>query len=130
MSDNNDDDAPHVLRYRDYALNATHSRYDRLVAGGTDLERWRSWVAYASITLAVAAFVLMVLIAILRQPRVRRKPFNVFLIFLMVPDVCFSLLCGVNCILNARHGDYISQGWCHFHKKCDHFTVKCSALEI
>ena len=109
-----DDDAPHVLRYRDAELDSSDSRYNNIVAGGSDEQRKRQWIIYSSVALVVAAFVLVVMIAILRKPVVRKRPFNLFLIFLMIPDFVFSFFCGINCALNAVKGDYVSEAWCHF----------------
>jgi hypothetical protein len=111
-----DNTSPHILRFRDSdLLNSTHNnRYDNFVASGSNEERHRQWIIYSSIALVVAAFVLLVLISILVNRGVRRQPFNLFLIFLMIPDFVFSFLCGINCALNAAHGDYISEKWCRF----------------
>jgi hypothetical protein len=98
----------------DSELNSTHTRYDNIVAGGSMKERHRQWIIYSSTALVVAAFVLVVLTSIVVKRSVRRQPFNLFLIFLMIPDFVFSFLCGVNCAINATNGGYKSEAWCKF----------------
>lgn len=116
MNDNNiDDDYDiHELRFRESELTSNHTRYDNTVAGGSDQTRFVQWVVYSTISLSVAAFVLLVLLGVLSNQRVRSRPFNLYLVFLMVPDLVFSLFCGINCALNAAKGDYVSAAWCRF----------------
>ena len=104
----------HELQFRDSELNANNTRYDNYVAGGSDRERYIQWTVYSSIALSGTAFCLLVFVSILRKPSVRRKPFNLYLVFLIIPDLVFSFFCGVNCAVNAARGDYASEGWCRF----------------
>ena len=102
------------MLFLDSELNSTHTRYDNIVASGSIEERHRQWTIYSSTALVVAAFILLVLTTILVNRGVRQQPFNLFLIFLMIPDFVFSFLCGINCAINAANGGYKSDAWCKF----------------
>lgn len=117
----------HQLRFRESDLNETNTRYDNIVAGGSDQERFIQWTVYATIALLAATVALLVLMAILRKTNVRRQSFNLFLVFLIVPDLVFSIFCGVNCALNAAHGDYISASWCRFQAFYCVWGIGCNA---
>lgn len=106
----------HQLKFRYSELNSTNSRYDSIEAGASDDERFVQWVVFATISLGVASFITLVLLSILcsRNPQLKRRAFNLYLVFLTVPDLVLSLFCGINCVLNAVHGDYISAAWCRF----------------
>ena len=104
----------HEMKFSEDELDETNTRYDGYAAGGSDHDRHVQWIVFASISLAVSAFVLLVLTSILTKKSVRRNPFNLFLVFLMVPDLVFSLVCGINCSLNAARGGYVSANWCRF----------------
>ena len=81
----------HELQFLETELTANNTRYDNLVAGGSDGTRFLQWTVYASISLVVAAFVSIVLLSILCHRSVLRKTFNLYLVFLMIPDLVFSL---------------------------------------
>ena len=127
MGKRSDDHDIHELRFRENELNATHTRYDIFVAGGSDRDRIVQWTVYASIALTAALVALLVLVAILRKPAVRRQSFNLFLVFLIIPDLVFSFFCGVNCALNAAHGDYVSAAWCRFQVFYCVWGIGCNA---
>ena len=46
--------------------------------------------------------------------RRRKSPFNLYLVFLMIPDVVFTGFCGMICFMNADNGSYYSQNICYF----------------
>ena len=104
----------HEMKFNEDELDETNTRYDRYSAGGSDHDRHVQWIIFASISLGVSAFVLLVLSAILTKKSVRRNVFNLYLVFLMIPDLVFSLMCGINCSLNAARGEYVSANWCRF----------------
>lgn len=104
----------HELTIREADLNSTNSRYDNIVAGASDHNRVIQWAVYSAISLTVAMFVLVVFLSILSNRKVRRRPFNLYLVYLIVPDLVFSLFCGVNCAISAARGDYASAAWCRF----------------
>lgn len=44
----------------------------------------------------------------------RRSPFNLYLIFLMIPDLTMSGFCALTCIGNIIARKFMSEGMCHF----------------
>jgi hypothetical protein len=44
----------------------------------------------------------------------RKSSFNIYLLFLMVPDIAYCLLCSITCALNASAGHYYSSSLCKF----------------
>ena len=46
--------------------------------------------------------------------RAQARPFNVYLLFLMIPDLQMNLFCALTCFLNAIHGRYVSEAFCKF----------------
>jgi hypothetical protein len=55
-------------------------------------------------------------LGILSSRKARRNPFNIYLLYLMIPDFMFSLLCGITCTLNAVKGEYWSSWMCSFQQ--------------
>lgn len=49
-----------------------------------------------------------------RQTRRRKTPFNLYLVFLMIPDLVFTGFCGMVCFMNAAKGSYYSHSMCYF----------------
>lgn len=97
-------------------LTDDSSRYEHFSAAPPDEELvkyWYSWVALAFIN---GFFSLLVFLSIVANRRARRKPFNLYLIYLMIPDFTFSLLCALTCLMNAIHGSYWSHWMCNFQQ--------------
>ena len=127
--DNNDDDldfkssssAPSILQLgrpplRLWELNDNSTRYDRLVAAPSDDDLRLMWILWATLASVVTIFVLTEFLAILFSPvpSTRRNPFNVYLLYLMVPDLWFAAACAVTCVINAHVGHFFSPGLCRF----------------
>ena len=108
-----DEYKPHEVQYRYKDLPSNHTRFDSLLAAGSQQERMITWWSYAVISMFVSAFVLLLLISIVIKPKVRKNPFNLFLIFLIIPDFVLALICGITCILNIRRHEFVSERWCY-----------------
>ena len=103
----------HHVRYRYSDMNSTNTRFDKILAAGSQRARIMTWWFYAVISMMVSAFVLVLLLSILVKRKVRSNPFNLFLVFLIIPDFVLSFVCGITCILNIRSRDYVSEAWCY-----------------
>ena len=97
-------------------LNANSSRYDHLVAAPPDEQLVKYWYAWAALAYANGLFSFLIFLSVVTNKRAREKPFNLYLIYLMVPDFVFSLLCGTTCLLNALKGAYWSHSMCNFQQ--------------
>lgn len=95
-------------------LNSSSTYYDHMAAAPSDEVLHSMWLWWAIIAGAVTVLTMVVFVGILRSRRTRRKAFNLYLVFLMIPDLIFSFFCAINCILNMVVGHYISAGWCQF----------------
>lgn len=72
------------------------------------------WLIWGILALGVALFCGTVLVGIAVTPKVRKSAFNLYLIFLMIPDVTFATLCGTTCLLNMAWGGFRSAFLCRF----------------
>jgi len=86
--------------------------WDAGLAAFSDPTRKKIWLTFAIQTTVTIIIVAFVLISILINPQVRKKPFNLFLIFLLMPDVV--LYGGLPFIYfqNYRAGKFISVAAC------------------
>jgi hypothetical protein len=101
---------------RVWDIDENSTRYDKLLAAPSDDDLHKYWSAWSGIALAVGFFTLTVFFGILSSHKVRQNSFNVYLMYLMIPDILFSLLCGVTCLLNAINGEYWSSLMCNFQQ--------------
>ena len=99
---------------RVWELTSNSTRYDNLLAAPSDRVLHAMWSSWAGIALSVGLFVSIVFLGMLSSPLTRTKPFNVYLLAIMFPDIVFSLCCGVTCLLNALNGEYWSTWMCNF----------------
>ena len=112
---------------RQWNLTNDSSRYDRLVAAPSNAALTTMWTGWATIGFILVIFVIIVFVSILASPTARKNPFNVYLLFLMVPDIAFGVLCSITCAMNARAGEYWSPWMCKFQSYYVVWTVCTSA---
>lgn len=64
---------------------------------------WNLWAFISLISVVVSLFVILV---ILTDKKIRSKQFNKNIVGLVIPDLIFGTLCGIQCLTNSRHGMY------------------------
>ena len=99
---------------RQWELDSSSTRYDKLVAAPSDHDLRLIWSMWVGIQGVLSIFVATVFVSILRSKQARRNPFNVYLVYLMVPDLVFGVFCTITCLMNAIVGHYYSPGMCLF----------------
>lgn len=72
---------------------------------------WTCWAVLFSIFTFICLFVWL---AITLSKKVRRSPFNLYLIYLMIPDWFYTINCAITCTLNVVAGHYYSQSMCYW----------------
>lgn len=102
-----------LLREWEVPDNATHYEKNFGAAPG-DEEMLKMWTAWYITTYLFAIYTTSVLVAILFTKSVRKRPFNLFLVYLMIPDTLVLWFCGTSCLLNALAGQFTSMGHCKF----------------
>ena len=93
-------------------VNSTHTRYDyaRAVPSPRDLQIQFSVLAAVNAVVATACLILFV--SILRSRRVRKNSFNLYLLFIVIPDFISSASCCLTCAMSAPEGSYYSEAMC------------------
>ena len=85
-------------------LNA--SRYEWMHAKADPNTLHMTWATWMVITEVSAAASAIVIVGVLRSKQARSDVFNLYIVFLCVPDFVFSSLCGATCALNWMNGTY------------------------
>ena len=99
---------------RVWEINENSTRYERLQAAPSDDKLIIMWSTWIWISGGIAIFIGFMLVALLVNRKARSNPFNLFLIYLMVPDFAFSAFCGLTCFMNTSVGHYWSASMCQF----------------
>jgi len=95
--------------------SSTPTRYERFIIGPSTQEEARIiWITWAVLAGLVACFCLIVVIAVLSSRKARSNPFNLYVVFLTVPDIIFSGNCSITCAVNAAAGHYYSAAMCEW----------------
>lgn len=97
-----------------WELNENSTRIEVFAAAPSDdflIQAWWSWVAVGFL---VGIFSLIVGVSIITSRNARRNSFNLYLVYLSIPDFTFSCLCGLTCLLNAINKEYLSGWMCNF----------------
>lgn len=91
---------------RVWELNKTSSRYDRSFAAPSDETLQLMWSLWSGFFFLFSAVILVVFMAMVRSKRVRQQSFNLYLIFLVFPDLLFVFLCASTCLYLAINPGY------------------------
>lgn len=102
------------ITIRQWELTSHSTRYDRLQAAPSDAQLETMWLLWVVVSSVVAVGVGTVLVGLLADRKARRNPFNLYLVFLMVPDILFSGFCAISCALNWSQGHMWSTAACQF----------------
>jgi hypothetical protein len=99
---------------REWELNENHTRYDYPRATPSEDTLHIQFAILAAINAVVATACLIIVMSILRSPKVRSNPFNLYLLFISAPDFLSSFFCLLTCALSAPKGSYYSEVMCGF----------------
>ena len=97
---------------RQWEIDGNATRYDRLQAAPSDDDLVIMWSLWSVISGLIGLFVFLVLLSIVMNRKARENPFNLYLVYLMIPDIIFSAFCALTCTLNAWAGEYYSVFMC------------------
>ena len=98
----------------EWALNATHDRYDYPKAWPSSGRLRVEFSILAAINALTASFVFLLIVALLRSKRVRSIVFNLYLLFIAIPDFLVSFLCFLTCAMSAPQSKFYSEWMCGF----------------
>lgn len=101
-----------LLKASDLTSNST--RYDRFIAGPPAEEARIMWIIWSSLSGVIALFCIVVFLGIITSPKIRQSAYNVYVLFLIAPDVLFNISCCITCAINASLGYYVSYRMCQW----------------
>ncbi|CAB9505164.1 expressed unknown protein [Seminavis robusta] len=93
-----------LVRESELTENSTY--YEALVALPSDETMNQMWLIWSVLLLAIGIYSAIIFLPVAFTKKVRTKPFNLYLIFLMIPDTTGTLLCGANCLANYLAGEF------------------------
>lgn len=105
-----------VPSVRAWELNddTASSRYDSILAAPSDEHLRIMWTVYSIFFTIFTILLSVVFLAIVTNRKVRRNSFNLYLIFLMIPDLVFTGFCAINCAWLAANNGYRYEWVCSF----------------
>lgn len=116
-----------VPALRIWDLNENSTRYDMVLAAPSDETLRIMWILFASFFFFFTAIMLVVFMAIITNKKVRANSFNLYLIFLMVPDIIFTTLCASNCAWLAANDGFKYEWVCNFQSFYLMFGIAANA---
>lgn len=102
-----------IPRLRVDELNENSTRYDQMAAAPPDETLVYYWYTWTAVAFSVGLYSFLLFVSILINREVRRRPFNLYLLYLLIPDFVFSLSCGLTCLLNGLNGSYYGKWICN-----------------
>jgi MFS family permease len=85
------------------------------------------WSIYSPLLFFFSAVILVVFLGIITNRKARKNPFNKYIIFLAVPDFCFSFLCAITCLASALNNGYSSWEMCQLQVAYLNFGAAANA---
>mmetsp|Transcript_18138 Transcript_18138/g.49498 ORF Transcript_18138/g.49498 Transcript_18138/m.49498 type:complete len:547 (-) Transcript_18138:67-1707(-) len=79
-----------------------------------------------SINVVVALFTGLLCLAILKSKRLRQKPFDLYLLFIALPDFVSGFCCMLTCLMSARGREYVGERMCGFQSFYLNATVSAN----
>lgn len=102
-----------LLRQPDLTENSTF--YDYLLANPSQEGQQLMWLLWTIMFFVIAFCATAVFLPVAFTRNIRKKSFNFYLVFLMIPDVAATWVCFVNCLLNYVAEEYVGGAWmCYF----------------
>jgi hypothetical protein len=84
-----------------------------LLAAPSDEQLTKYWSSWVGISLFGGLFVACILLPFVLSKNVRSRSFNLYLIYLMIPDAVYSILWGIVCMLHAINKSQVAE-LCNF----------------
>jgi hypothetical protein len=101
-------------RIYEWQLNENSTRYDAVRAWPTSDALSIKFSILATITAIVLVSSLLLIASILREAEIRRNSFNLYLLFIAVPDFIASFSCFLTCVMSAPKAEYYSEAMCGY----------------
>ena len=101
-----------VLYQWDLNENSTRYDYPRSRPADEVLQIQLSISAFVNAVVAVASFILI--LAILKSQKLRSNAFNLYILFMAIPDFIGSFFCLLTCAMSAPGSDFYSEAMCGF----------------
>ncbi|CAJ1947791.1 unnamed protein product [Cylindrotheca closterium] len=127
MSENDETHNPLHIELRDWELGPNNTIFDNLKAAPSDKDLLWQWGLLVGLSVFALVAILIVFLAILQDRKCRKNSFNVYILFLMVPDILFTGLGIMTTSLNIANGSFYSWGHCHLQSYYSVFTVSASS---
>lgn len=100
-----------VVLHSDLDENST--RFERLISAPSYDQQELMWLVWAILACLCAIIGATVFFGILSSP-IRKKTFNLYLLFLIFPDLFYNCVCFFTCVQNYQLGYYSSLNMCRF----------------
>mmetsp|Transcript_7839 Transcript_7839/g.17550 ORF Transcript_7839/g.17550 Transcript_7839/m.17550 type:complete len:440 (-) Transcript_7839:1698-3017(-) len=101
-------------KMRLWELTSNSTRYDRARAAPSDEEMRTVWTVWSASFFVYATFNIIVFAGIAASRKTRRRPFNLYLLFLMIPDIMYTLFCAFQCAFLAANTGFVTPSDCQW----------------
>ena len=92
--------------------NLTRYEYPRVSSSPESLHIQFAILGTINILVAISCGLLIV--AILRSPKLRNRPFDLYILCIAIPDFWSGISCMFVCLLSVPNSTYISENWCGY----------------
>mmetsp|Transcript_12294 Transcript_12294/g.29273 ORF Transcript_12294/g.29273 Transcript_12294/m.29273 type:complete len:576 (-) Transcript_12294:386-2113(-) len=118
---------PLHIELRDWEVGPNNTIFDNLKAAPSDEDLLWQWGLLVGLSVFALVGILIVFLAILQDPKCKKNSFNVYILFLMVPDILFTGLGIMTTSLNIANGSFFNMTQCHLQSFYSVFTVSASS---
>lgn len=97
---------------RQWELTAESSKYEKSIAAPSDHDLVLMWTIWGTLLSILSLILLVIFLAVMSSKKARRNSFNLYLLFMIGPNMYYSSQCAITCAWNAILGHYQSSPMC------------------
>ena len=110
----------------EWELNENSTRLEHAEAWSSEQDRLIRFSIVAAVNALVTISSLILILAILSSKKIRRNSFNLYLLYIALPDFFAGFSCFLTCVMSIPNATYYSEAMCGFQAFYLSFSITCN----
>mmetsp|Transcript_2779 Transcript_2779/g.7105 ORF Transcript_2779/g.7105 Transcript_2779/m.7105 type:complete len:493 (+) Transcript_2779:73-1551(+) len=102
------------------------SRFDYARVSASPQNLHIQFAILGTVNLLVTLFTGILIAAILRSKKLRKQPFDLYVVFMAIPDFISGFSCMLTCLVSVRGSEYVGEAMCGYQSFYLNFSVSAN----